>query len=562
MAITMSSIRPRMRLQYAVLGVVVCAVVAVIFWDGDEYEGGVLRNTHRNLGFLDSLNPTHMGIYNSSPEYTSLGKPSDINTAMHRQAPAFDASDPHDSSCDDLLLYLPDTMAHAGHGAQLNSYMLASMMATYANKAMVVMDHPHMGNDFASSSQFGCPKEAQQPENNSDYLSFPKGLSRLVKHPDWLSSKCAIPCKDQFYYKDWEAIRSTRKNSVYYPRVYTPQEIKCQNVNGRRAKVLVVGGQEVRDYFEGHFKERMLQRPSYDAHGWAMRLGAKPEQAQVFSELRDEQDIWDYVSALMARSGLLRFQPWIARDVEKYIKLVKKEILSADYDAIHVRRGDMLEDEEASGSVANYWNERGFHAPNPAEELLQEEGTRSLKEIAAPAAPHNYIPLEHYLAQYDDMECDTKPRFVYVASDDPHEIVREIYELPQDPDSPEVNMRRTTKDGCHKFHFVPSPHAFMKKIDLHIDGDHVLCGKMYVRNIVSIADMMIAAKSDMFIGEFNSNWGRVVRMFRMNLKKPNPADDIWCKKHHKHETSIRCSPILKKETRVAWGNNEPLPPGL
>ena len=94
------------------------------------------------------------------------------------------------------------------------------------------------------------------------------------------------------------------------------------------------------------------------AYNWAARLGATHYQAEVFSLLSKESDIWDYLSALLGRSGLVSFQPWIARDVREFIK-VSKLPLDSPHDAIHVRRGDKL-DSEAREEVVNYWHSQGY----------------------------------------------------------------------------------------------------------------------------------------------------------------------------------------------------------
>lgn len=540
--------RQRSRLHFAVLGLVVCAISYMIIWDGEEAftEGGVeggLRQ-QRRLAFLDGTDVIgKVGYYQSSPSFTSLAKPSKIKTSVQRQAPPYDPADRTDSTCDDILLYMPHTIAGTdGHGAQLNAYILASMMATYANKAMVLLEHPHEGHAFKGSSQFGCPKDARQHKSKDQWSlnrAFPTGLSRLQRHPDWLSNKCPLPCQGTFKFDDWDTIRKSRKNSIYYPRVYTPQEVQCSNGNGRHTKVLVIGGEEARDYFEGHFREKMLQRPSTRAFGWAMRMGATQKEASAFVKLTEEGAIWDFMSALMARSGIIRFQPWIARDVEDWIR-AGNLTLNEYYDSIHVRRGDMLtqgNDHEATGHVKAYWKDRGFRHPG-------DEGS---SDPNAPTAPANYIPFAHYLIQYDDLECNDKPRTVYVATDDPWEVKKEIEELQKEEDDGVVS----TGNGCHKFKFVLNHYMDSEAPAFHLhDGPQQgRCIERYHRNIASIADMMVAAKSDTFIGEMNSNWSRLVRIFRMELKEK--ADDDGIESHH-----------VERKMKVAWGNDVPLPPGL
>ena len=54
-------------------------------------------------------------------------------------------------------------------------------------------------------------------------------------------------------------------------------------------------------------------------HQWAINLGATPEEVNTFSELKMPHSIWDFVGALMVKAGILRLQPWIARDVEMLV---------------------------------------------------------------------------------------------------------------------------------------------------------------------------------------------------------------------------------------------------
>ena len=38
---------------------------------------------------------------------------------------------------------------------------------------------------------------------------------------------------------------------------------------------------------------------------------------------------------------------------------------------------------------------------------------------------------------------------------------------------------------------------------------------MYARNIAAIADMIILSRSSKLVADFNSNWGRFIRNFRL-----------------------------------------------
>lgn len=81
----------------------------------------------------------------------------------------------------------------------------------------------------------------------------------------------------------------------------------------------------------------------------------------------------------------------------------------------------------------------------------------------------------------------------------------------------------------------------------------------YKRNIHSIADLMILSKSNTFVGEFVSNWGRIVRIFRAHLND----------KFVVHDHSLRWGdvfretgepPVLFHDTRIAFGEGKQSPP--
>ena len=251
----------------------------------------------------------------------------------------------------------------------------------------------------------------------------------------------------------------------------------------------------------------------------------------------------------MVRSGVLRFQPWIARDVEGPISKTGLP-LDVPYDAVHVRRGDKLKS-DARAFVRKYW------------EGKYDEETQDM--------PHDYVPFVHYLSHFDagdgdrlvsgrskgDCAEDPPARLVYVATDDPAEVRREVEDLPKDS---EGNTLFTDEGGCQiKFRLVfGSPPEEEEEEEggeatpeFHLDsgcskGD---CEERYSRNIASIADLMILSKADVFVGEFNSNWGRLVRTFRLRLNNSGKVKN-------------GARPVLTRgETRIAWGHKRPGPPG-
>lgn len=569
------------------------------------------HSSNRQLSFLDSI---WNDYGKDSFHFEYLLPPSELDLTVsrrlpiHTQVPPDDTVTPDDGLCDNVLLFLPDSFARNGHGSQLNSYILAAEVATYLNKAMVLYDAPQSVQKFKGGSQFGCPKdslvggerhvlmkeqkEGERPKGTRGWVdNFPRGLERLIQHPDWLSRKCPIPCQDEFKYWDWENIRTSQHTNYTDPESgrkdwkFDIQEVTCKSSqHGRDTNVLVVGGYELRKYFDQEIKDKMVHRvPSspvsgidsaiesanggnsgggedgkdeqdgsdnnQHAYDWAVRLGASAAEAKAFVDLDQEEDIWDFVSALMARSGIIRFQPWIARDAEEFIKNAGLP-LNVDYDSIHVRRGDKLL-QEAKREVNNFWRARGY-------------GSGTGKKI-----PRDFIPFSHYVGQgYHKTPCnaDGEPHLVYVATDDPRVVQKELSFFKKN------DAGHTVMNDCHKFNFMFGP---MPKNDipshLNAEGGHRNCVHRYQRNIAGIADLLILAKSNLFVGEFNSNWGRLVRVFRMRLNDELIAangpeevegDDSAGSQKIRRTAKTVVHPVLTKGLKVAWGNRHPGPLGL
>ena len=124
---------------------------------------------------------------------------------------------------------------------------------------------------------------------------------------------------------------------------------------------------------------------------------------------------------------------------------------NVEYSAIHVRRGDKLAF-EARGEVERFWRDRGHADP------------RNL--------PTDYVPSQHYLAQWDGPDaCPTdegvRPTIVrhsvYVATDDPIAVRGEIDALPD-----RVGPNAVMWNDCHELSFYFNPtdaDAF------HLNGD-------------------------------------------------------------------------------------------
>jgi len=416
-------------------------------------------------------------------------------------------------SCDNILLFMPSVSVHATIENQLNSYVLAAMAATFMNLSLVILDVPKDSDGF-KKFQFGCSRSLKKA---------PPGLSGIVKSPKWLSSNCAVPCQQSHSYSDWDGFRQSSVDGI--------PETTCANDDGGESNVFILGGDDIHELFERHLKDRMVRRPSPVAHDWASRLGASVVEAKIFSQLTGEEQVWDYLGALVARSDLLQFQPWILIDVGHFTKQsglpnaahVRKGKMLSDgkgltYDAIQVQRGnELLSDPQAMQFVSSYWDAHG--------------GYDSEK--------HNYVPIEHYLGGYlSQYKCSRKIHSVYIATSDKKNVEKEISILGSKAGKGKIKI------GCTTFQFRYPPKRSEKGILPFIyppkkDSKLSSCGARYSDTVTSIAQFIIFRSAGSFMGDVNSDMGRLVHTFRLKLSgKKNEGD-------HK--------PVFLSRTMVALG---------
>jgi len=509
--------------------------------------------SYSDFTFRRGLSEGSLFSLKDAEKYSNLQDVSDIDYSIEERAQANNAKD----KCSRLLLYLPDMFADHGHGSQINNYIMGVTTSTYLDRAMLLVEPPVEINTYAGGSQFGCPIDAfretmtqtsslrHQQANWNVASDFPLGFSRLVEHPSWLSHGCEVPCSGTHSYKDW------RKLSIHW------NEITCTNPDGTEVNVVVSGGSHIRAHFRKQESSMTLGHPSPAAEKWATNLGATPGEAEIFSDLKDTRAIWDYLLGLMNKAGFLRFRPWIARDVELFLKSFELPT-GESYDAIHVRRGDKLV-EEARKDVVKYWLSQGHR---------DEDNL-----------PTDYVPFAHYLSKWDGRdacpvddngEVEVIKRNVYVATDDPVVVHEEIAALPN-----HITPNTILWNECHEltFYFNPTDDSAF-----HLNGDGEggfeegreveggdSCFGRYHRNIASIADMMILSKARTFIGEFNSNWGRAIRTMRVRLSKPvaqydgaaNGDGSIAMERNIQEVGSF----TRTLDTRIAWGSDRARTPG-
>ncbi|KAL7529844.1 hypothetical protein ACHAWF_003131 [Thalassiosira exigua] len=499
-------------------------------------------------------------------DYSHLQPRSDVDPAAIERATrrALDPAAGGRDRCDNVLLYLPGQLGHAGLGSQLNTYLLAAAVATFTDRALVILDPPN-DERFDGNSAFGCPKGSivrEEGNVTTVWGDYERGFRRLVDHPAWLSRGCDVPCRDTHEYEDWEAeFESYRKkygrfdwngktfggykverdrrvcddaaNETSIPllgltkklkkckvsKVTEPRERTPVTCGANDASVLVLGANPLRNYFVHMLKERMAGHDQTEAESarWALNFGASIKETRAFASLRDERRIWDAVSAWMTRTGLPKFQPWIAADVRDLARAKLGFIAEGrPYDSVHVRRGDKCY-REAKDLIREYYEQRGMN------------WTLGMS-----------IPFSHYLRRFDDgtgEDCDAEgdgppPRRVYVATTGQRAVRAEAARLAP---SRVGRCRRPLE-----FHYYPDAAKAY-----HIQYAE-RCRERYDVNLVSVAELATLTRSEVFVGEFNSNWGRLVRTLRTTTDR---------------RSSELGGATTTREVRVAWGPEEPEPPG-
>ena len=185
-----------------------------------------------------------------------------------------------EGGCDDILLFLPTTGRRDGRddgdalslmAEQLNEYLLAALVATYTDRAMVLLEPPHATFTTSSSSGaeggggpswFDCPlddviaKHVKKDtphhiinNNSTTTYRLPTGISRLVRHPQWLSRNCPVPCQSTYNFNKWNTLGDKGVRRV-----------TCQNDDYRKADVFAMNGADVREHFENELQDEMSSR--------------------------------------------------------------------------------------------------------------------------------------------------------------------------------------------------------------------------------------------------------------------------------------------------------------
>jgi hypothetical protein len=352
----------------------------------------------------------------------------------------------------------------------LNPGGLVAQLNTYLRASLIAILENRRLTFLHSTddSMFGCPLNV-----NDTHSNCPGGLSQLID-PSPLSHHCGVPSCHNI--QKWFRLgyRVIQKKDL------DPQ-INCKaKTTNETVSVLLLGGYPIRNYFRDHIQPRLEAASKMEE--WAPRLGANASQIQsMISEASDNSSNLDLYrdQVLSLLKPMIRWQPWIQKDVQALWK--DYDPLPKDYVGIHIRRGDKLL-VEAKYWVEEYWKNRGYTSTN---------------------MPENYIPVSAYLEKVP-----LTAKHVYIATDDMQTVQEEIKELP-------LSQQR-------QFHFNP----LMTTGHLNTLADS---RDQYQHTIAAIFDLTVLTNAKVFVGEYNSNWGRWVRFKREGEVRVvfGPTDISW-----------------------------------
>ena len=505
-----------------------------------------------------------------------------------------------------LVLLEPPMDALTERGENANRYAGGSQFGCPIDAFKEALGVPSQSSSSFSLLRSGGGEEEEEEGDDEDKTSssssnaswsirpsFPLGFSRLIQHPTFISHGCSIPKTCSFFqgfndvvgsndgeettmeYKDWMKLYQTGFNQ----EDGTLKEVTCTNVDGTTTNVVVTAGSKLRQYFRANEGTMVQTVPSSQDSSssfyspiratWASNLGATPREVALFTSIQNPNQLWDYTLGLLNKAGFMKFQPWIARDVELFLKTFDIPLDDGEYSAIHVRRGDKLAF-EGRGEVERYWKSKGYTDMNNL--------------------PTDYVPFEHYLNQWDGpYTCQTnsegtkeiQKHNIYIATDDPIVVKQEIDALDNHVDEDTILWK-----DCHELTFYFNP-TDASAFHLNGDGEDGFvakegdedeeddgsdsCFARYHRNIASIADMMILSKARTFIGEYNSNWGRVIRTMRVRLNDGPVSDSDDSKTTKTTAVRVQQNNMLvvrgmdsytrTLDTRIAWGSTVARTPG-
>ena len=382
--------------------------------------------------------------------------------------------------CTKLFLYLPHDIIENGICSQLQNYILALHVAATFQRTLIVWDPVFEQADHPTSSILGCSSDHSASDQ---YVAT--GLSQILDSPSSQNHVCSSAlCHNN--HSEWTRLVSSSANDFSL--------VTCDT-----ASVMVSGGRKLRR----QYLQRLHQTPQQtNFTQWISSIGGvtptqmewfRQQQQQQQQQQQEEEDPWMGVAALLVPH--VKWQPSLQPVIAHQIQTLQ---LPHNYTSMHIRRGDKLR-REAKSLVGRYWASRG------------EENSNNHP---------NYIPLEAYVAQ---LHPGIDPPHIVIATDDPVTI------------RDEVERFEAAHDVYWKFHLLADHRVNYGHMKTEPD-----CHVRYNMTIDAIVDLEVMIRSQVFVGELNSNWGRFIHAMRTEF--------------------TRAQPVLR-DFRVVFGNNKTRYPG-
>ena len=135
---------PSSNMYYLILLFIV--VVIAPLWDSVKMILSIATIYHHHLDASSCLQ------YLDNNEYSNLQDKHDIDPSIESRAQSST-----NQQCSWIFLYLPDDLASHGHSSQMNTYIVSILLATYYNRALVLLEPPlkKHNKNYLGGSQFG-----------------------------------------------------------------------------------------------------------------------------------------------------------------------------------------------------------------------------------------------------------------------------------------------------------------------------------------------------------------------------------------------------------------------
>lgn len=223
------------------------------------------------------------------------------------------------------------------------------------------------------------------------------------------------------------------------------------------------------------------------------------------------------------------------------LRLLGTPPAESGYDAMHIRRGDNLWEDNAMRAVEKYWVSRGHPPLEGTFDIAGQRGgpTDWFRALSA-RYPTSYVPFSHYWSQYktSTSSCPSgnygeRVRRVYLATDAIESVRAEIanltashgaeYWINRCNQQVEFVFNSQEKYAKHLAATLQTDQGSQTAVHGHFTKVHGEGYDQYLRTVSAITDLHILSQSDVFVGEFQSYWGRILRTLRTSFQDDEPT---------------------------------------